>query len=52
MSSTALSATNKIESNKIVRKIRRFTKKCTNNTKLLTKHIDYIIMKLRKVMVK
>lgn len=37
MSSTALSATNKIESNKIVRKIRRFTKKCTDNTKTIDK---------------
>lgn len=52
MSSTALSATNKIESNKIVRKNKIIYKKCTNNTKLLTKYIDYIIMKSRKVMVK
>ena len=39
MSSTALSATNKIESNKIVRKNKIIYKKCTNNTKLLTKYI-------------
>ena len=52
MNSTALGATNKTESNKIVRKIRRFTKKSADNTKLLTKNIDYIIMKSRKAMVK
>ena len=52
MSSTALGATNKIENDKVARKIRRFTKKCTDNIKLLTKYIDYIIIKSRKVMVK
>ena len=52
MNSTALGATNKIENDKVVRKIRRFTKKCTDNIKSLTKYIDYIIIKSRKVMVK
>ena len=51
MNSTALGATNKIENDKIVRKIRRFTKN-TDNIKPLTKYIDYIIIKSRKVMVK
>lgn len=52
MNSTTLGATNKTENDKIVRKIRQFTKKCTDNIKLLTKYIDYIIIKSRKVMVK
>lgn len=52
MSSTVLGAINKTENDKIIRKNKIIYKKCTNNTKLLTKYIDYIIMKSRKVMVK
>lgn len=37
MNSTALGATNKIESNKIVRKIRRFTKKMYEQYKTIDK---------------
>lgn len=52
MNSTTLSATNKTENDKIVRKIRRFIKNVRIIQKLLTKYIDYIMMKSRKVMVK
>lgn len=52
MNSTTLSATNKAENDKIVRKIRQFTKNVRIIQKLLTKYIDYIMMKSRKVMVK
>ena len=52
MNSTTLSATNKTENDKIIRKKDNLQKNVRIIQKLLTKYIDYIMMKSRKVMVK
>ena len=52
MNSTTLSATNKTENDKIIRKQDNLQKNVRIIQKLLTKYIDYIMMKSRKVMVK